>query len=252
MPTGWTLNCSLVPAASSWSAYSLETIEAKSIGKVARMVASGRLSTNFTVMSSTLTISLSELAIVELKYSQAMPGAYSYHGPVLSNWRMKVKTTSSAFISRVGVNQSVVWNFTPGPQVEGDLGAVLRDLPALGEAGLGLGRALLELDQPVIDRPRRGVERRPGRPGRRVEALRRALAAIDQRLGLARRRPRAGSSRLPRAASGSVSCVFPPGWRRMLSARGCRARSVPALGPEMRIPRHGRSIRLCYWAWKVR
>ena len=65
-------------------------------------------------MSSTLTISFSEGAIVELKYSQAMPGAYSYQGPVLSNWRMKVKTTSSAFISRVGVNQCVVWNFTPG------------------------------------------------------------------------------------------------------------------------------------------
>ena len=114
MPTGWTLNCSLVPAASSWSAYSFETIEAKSIGKVARTVASGLFSTNFTVMSSTLTISLSEVAMVELKYSQAMPGAYSYQGPSLSNCRWKEKTTSSAFISRVGVNQAVVWNFTPG------------------------------------------------------------------------------------------------------------------------------------------
>ena len=105
MPTGWTLNCSMVPAASSWSAYSLETIEAKSIGKVARIVASGRFSTNFTVWSSTAAISLIAVAMpVELKYSQAMPGAYSYHGPSWSSWRWNEKITSSALKSRVGVN----------------------------------------------------------------------------------------------------------------------------------------------------
>ena len=34
--------------------------------------------------------------------------------PPVSRWRSKVKITSSALKSRVGVKKSVVWNFTPG------------------------------------------------------------------------------------------------------------------------------------------
>ena len=90
--------------------------------------------------------------MVELKYSQAMPGAYSYQGPVL------VELALEGEDHVVGVH--LAGRGEPGrglelharAQVEGDLGAVLGDLPALGEAGLGLGAALLELDQPVVDR----------------------------------------------------------------------------------------------------
>ena len=103
--------------------------------------------------------------MVELKYSQAMPGAYSYQGPVLSNWRWKREDDV------VGVHLARRGEIVGGleldarAQVEGDLGAVLGDVPALGEARLGLGRALLELDQPVVDGARRGVEGRPRGPG---------------------------------------------------------------------------------------
>ena len=45
---GW-FSCSLVPAASSWAAYSADRTEAKSIARLAIIGASGRFSTNLTV-----------------------------------------------------------------------------------------------------------------------------------------------------------------------------------------------------------
>ena len=69
-------------------------------------------------------------------------------------------------------------------KVEGDLGAVLGHVPALGEAGDHFGGAGLELGEVVVDRVRRGVEGGAGGIKRGVEALGAAFRAIDEVLRL--------------------------------------------------------------------
>ena len=83
-------------------------------------------------------------------------------------------------------------------QVEGVLQPVVRDRPALGQRRLQVGGAALELDQAVVDLARAGVERGAGGVERRAEALRAALGAVDQRLGLDLRR-QGGGERQPQA-----------------------------------------------------
>ena len=68
-------------------------------------------------------------------------------------------------------------------QLEGVAQAVGRGGPALGQAGDDVGRADLELDQPVVDRHRRRVGGRAGREELRVEALGAAFGAVDEGLG---------------------------------------------------------------------
>ena len=58
--------------------------------------------------------------------------------------------------------------------------AVGGDLPLLGEAGNDIGRAALELDELVVDRPRR-VEAGAGGVERRGEVFGAALGAVDER-----------------------------------------------------------------------
>ncbi len=75
---------------------------------------SGRVSTNLTVMSSTFSIDeISAGMSMPEKYSQLPPETLKY-GLSSSRWRSNEKITSSAFMSRVGVNMSLEWNFTPG------------------------------------------------------------------------------------------------------------------------------------------
>src|SRR5690606_31469467 len=71
-------------------------------------------------------------------------------------------------------------------QVESIFQAVFGNVIALGQAGLGGRGALGELHQAVVDRTRGSVEGGAGSVWRRVEALRRAFRAVNQRLGLGR------------------------------------------------------------------
>ena len=74
---------------------------------------------------------------------------------------MKVKITSSALKSRVGVNLFVEWNLTPLRSLEGVFQPVGRHVPAFGQRRPDFGGAGLELDKAVIDRvPAGGVEGR--------------------------------------------------------------------------------------------
>ena len=70
MPIGRWFSASGVPASSIASAYSFDTIEAKSIARLATKGASGRVRLKRTVMSSTFSIdSISSPMDIELKYS---------------------------------------------------------------------------------------------------------------------------------------------------------------------------------------
>ena len=74
VPIGAWLTISGVPAAIIASAYSLDTIEAKSIARSATNAASGRFRVNFTVMSSTFSIDLTRSGMdIDSKYSQVAP-----------------------------------------------------------------------------------------------------------------------------------------------------------------------------------
>src|SRR5215472_17345171 len=66
-------------------------------------------------------------------------------------------------------------------QMEGEGLAVGRDVIALGDAGLDVDGAALELEQPVVNLARSGVERGAGEVDRRIEVLRAPFGAKDQR-----------------------------------------------------------------------
>ena len=68
-------------------------------------------------------------------------------------------------------------------QMEGVDGAVVGHVPGFGQGRHHLGAAALERHQPVIDR-HRGVQAGAGGVDLRVEVLRAAFGAVDQRLGL--------------------------------------------------------------------
>ena len=161
--------------------------------RLARNGASGWFSTNFTVMSSTFSIALmSSGKPMPLKYSQAAPATYWFQGLSAFSCRSKEKITSSAFMSRVGVKKSVVWNFTPGRslKVYSRPSSEISQLSA--RPGSMVGRAGLEFDKAVVDGARRGVESGAGRVEAGIEAFRAAFRAIDQRL---RRRAEPGKRR---------------------------------------------------------
>ena len=73
-------------------------------------------------------------------------------------------------------------------QLEGVFETVGRNRPALGEAGLKLGAAMLEFDEAAIGGARRSVEGLAAGVQARIETFRRRLGAIDQRLRPCRRR----------------------------------------------------------------
>ena len=68
-------------------------------------------------------------------------------------------------------------------KLEGVFRAVGGNAPAVGQARLDLGPAMLEFDEAAIDRARRRVEGRACRIEARVEAFRRALGAINKSFG---------------------------------------------------------------------
>ena len=76
----------------------------------------------------------------------------------------------------------------PFAQVEGVGQPVIGNVPAFRQAGDDGGGAAFELDQPVEDGLRRGVERRAGRVELRVKAFGTAFGAVDQGGGLRRAR----------------------------------------------------------------
>ncbi|MNY35977.1 hypothetical protein D3C86_1704280 [compost metagenome] len=67
-------------------------------------------------------------------------------------------------------------------QVERVFEAIARNIPFFSETGLNFGRALLELGQTVVDRMRGSVEGAACGVGRRIEAFRRCLGAINEGL----------------------------------------------------------------------
>ena len=71
-----------------------------------------------------------------------------------------------------------------GMQMEGVGQAVVRDFPAVGEARLDFGAAMLELDQARIDGARGGVEVVAAGGGAGIEIGRRCFRTVDQRLGV--------------------------------------------------------------------
>ena len=99
--------------------------------------------------------------------------------------------------------------------MEGVLEPVVRHFPALGETWPKIGRAVLELDERIVDRARGGIERGAGGVELRIEALGAAFRAVHQGLGRGAGRERA----------------------RRAPARGCRRRAVsssvcsPCCGP---------------------
>src|SRR5262245_55335425 len=67
-------------------------------------------------------------------------------------------------------------------QHESDGLTAVGDVPLFGKAGDDLGRAALELNKLIEERPR-GIKTRAGDIDRRREVLRTSLRAVDERLG---------------------------------------------------------------------
>ena len=125
-------------------------------------------------------------------------------------------------------------------QLERVAQAVGRGGPALGQAGDDVGRADLELDEPVVDRHRRRVGGRAGREELRVEALGAAFGAVDERLGgeggAARSRRRA-RHRERSGAPESAKRSWRSDQRQRWESRAARGRARASEGDDRSWPR---------------
>ncbi len=96
------------------SKYSSDRIDAKSIAMSARNGASGRFSVKRTVIGSTFsTFSTMFFMPMSSKYAYVWPPVPPWNGFLSLAIRSQLKSTSSAFMSRVGLKLALLWNLTP-------------------------------------------------------------------------------------------------------------------------------------------
>ena len=139
------------------------------------------------------------------EYSQAAPATYLFQG--LSSFELAVEGEDHVVgVEIAGRGEEVGGlELDARAQLEGVYQAVVGDVPAFGEARLKLGAAVLELDQAVVDRARRGVEGGAGGIERRDRSL--PGAPPSNRPASLPKRPLAKAARLTPTSAAFAICL---------------------------------------------